>query len=439
MIHRLPSPAKPKLALWAFSLVPLVPFLGNLLDIRAAQSSLIHSHNHPIEALFIEKQSETYAAAYDEYVRRYGVQSTRGYEAWFEYAKSYQSPIIDGFDTLYSAISPFGGQTGADVLKAMDTANDAPNSKLWLCAYLGKLAQTSCSHPYRSRDRSIQLLFNTLPGELRGALPDIKFLVNHLDEPSVVIPPGPDPSGMDSQGSRSGQLKFNLTDLSETIGQNPYPTLLDLCQHPEYSAMHGMLISPTTFRPIESLVPVLSTGSPSTTGYIESELHSYICWAGSTTGGFATNDNQRSHFHWQRFHCKPQRSCFRLNPWADKDRALHSRLIFDIDDNGISGRCYKLLASSSAPLKQTLIREWHDDRLIPWLHYIPVSQCLDELPEMVSFAEQGEAWFGRALRDIGRPVYIYRLLSELARLQDPERPALLQTPHGRHNPLLQKP
>ena len=59
---------------------------------------------------------------------------------------------------------------------------------------------------------------------------------------------------------------------------------------------------------------------------------------------------------------------FRTKAWADRDEALRSRPVFDMDGNGISGRrCYKLLASRSTPLKQTILREWHDDRLVPWL------------------------------------------------------------------------
>ncbi|MGG6497011.1 UNVERIFIED_CONTAM: glycosyl transferase family 90, partial [Bacteroidetes bacterium 56_B9] len=76
---------------------------------------------------------------------------------------------------------------------------------------------------------------------------------------------------------------------------------------------------------------------------------------------------------------------FRTKPWADKYKAFRSKLTFDMDGNGISGRYYQLLASKSVVLKQTLLREWHDDRLVPWAHYVPVSQGLEELPELVSY------------------------------------------------------
>jgi hypothetical protein len=135
-------------------------------------------------------------------------------------------------------------------------------------------------------------------------------------------------------------------------------------------------------------------------------------------------------------YCRDQEALFRTKSWADKDEALQSRLVFDIDGNGISGRYYKLLASKSAPLKQTLLREWHDDRLLPWVHYIPVSQSMEELPEIVMYftseagqkrareiAENGREWFSKAFRKEDLTIYMYRVLLELARLQDPKRSA----------------
>jgi len=140
-------------------------------------------------------------------------------------------------------------------------------------------------------------------------------------------------------------------------------------------------------------------------------------------------------FQCVRAACQDQRSYFKLRSWEHSDRAFQSRLAFDIDGNGIRGRYYKLLASKSTPLKQTLLREWHDDRLVPWVHYIPVSQSMAELPELVTYltstengqrlaeniADKGWMWSTKALRIDDMAIYSYRLLIELARLQDPRR------------------
>ena len=216
-----------------------------------------------------------------------------------------------------------------------------------------------------------------------------------------------------------------------------------------------------------------------------SEKKNRLYWMGSTTGGFARGSMWQT-FHRQRFvelaqnlsprgytylveakgivrrvtstildsglfdvaftkifqcdpkSCRDQRQHFRVKGWAPKDAMLRSKLVFDLDGNGISGRFYKLLASRSLPLKQTLFQEWHDDRLVPWVHYIPVSQGMEELPELVTYlttnlvgqkiakqiADQGREWFSRSMRDVDMGIYLYRLILELARMQDPERPAL---------------
>lgn len=208
-----------------------------------------------------------------------------------------------------------------------------------------------------------------------------------------------------------------------------------------------------------------------------------LYWDGSSTGGFATGKPQWLSFHRQRFitfaqgllptqyyylrnvagrivpttssflngrlydvaftlimqcdasHCREQRHFFRTHSWTRPEAALRSRLVFDLDGNGISGRFYRLLASRSLPLKQTLLREWHDERLVPWVHYVPVSQTMEELPELVfwltstvdgqryarEMAEAGREWHNKALRDVDKSVYLYRLLLELKRLQDPDR------------------
>lgn len=543
VIQTLPKQAKARMTLWAFSVVFLVPYLANVLAIGVAQSSVRlsfnHSTEHPVEVLIknakadfeslLQRQSQSYTAAHSEYQRRYSVDPPPGFKAWYEYAKLHESPIVDDFDMIHDSISPFWRLSGKEILEIMSDVQNTSDSELWLCTFSGPQAKTHCSHPYRTFDRHIQLLFDKLLGDLGGVLPNVKFLINHLDEPRVLIPPQP-------MGERShGNRLLNQTNMShrpvfdaitrfcasprskrDTRTNRPVETFgipfvtdsfsaMDLCLHPEYCEMHGLFMSPTSCRLIESLVPILSTGSPSTMGdilypspaYIESEFQyadardiewdkkrNNLYWVGSTTGGFASDDKWR-HYHRQAFvklaqnlekqehyylrkrdgvisrvkssflnsrlfdvafsrifqcerkFCRDQRAYFNVKSWADKDRGLRSRLVFDIDGNGISGRYYTLLASRSVPLKRTLLREWHDERLIPWLHYIPVSQSMEELPDLVLYltstgvgqerakevAEQGRDWFSKALREVDLGIYLYRLLLELARLQDPERPA----------------
>lgn len=494
---------------------------------------------HPVEALvrsskihfenLLQRQSKNYQQAVTEYHRRYRVKPPPGFEAWYKFAVSRQSPIIDDFDAIYQAISPFWRLSGQQVLEIMNQVYHVPKSEMWFCMYYGAYAQTRCMHPKRIYDRHIEYQFDYLLSGLNGVLPDIRFLFNHFDEPRILIPtwevekadsyPLFNVRNMSQQPVWDEVTKFCSLRKKPGIAEEAQVPLevfdmpfvanrssaIDLCEHPEYRNMHGLFMSPVTFSLVEGLVPALSTGSPSTMGdilfpspaYIEEEFtyddtreisweekKNNLYWAGSTTGAFASDGSWPS-YHRQRFvrlvqnterqqyyylrliggtiqrvassflngrlfdvaftkifqcerkYCRDQARTLKMGGWADKDKALQSRLVFDLDGNGISGRYYKLLASKSAPLKQTLLREWHDDRLVPWVHYIPVSQSLGELPELVLYltstesgqqrareiAEQGRNWFFKALRDADMSVYTYRLLLELARLQDPNRPA----------------
>ncbi|KAK0387640.1 hypothetical protein NLU13_3885 [Sarocladium strictum] len=545
VIGMLPKTAVLKPCLWIFASMPLISYLATRSAIinaeTLAQGFEKSGRLHPVESLILDaktdfesllnKQSKTFGAACSEYRRRYGIDPPPGFEAWYEFAVSHQSPIIDDFDTIHASVSPFWKLDGQSVARLMQEAQDVQGSELWQCSFSGRSSQTACEHPHRDYDRHVSFLFNKLMGELQGALPDVDFLVNHFDEPALLIPPPRADSGESLE-----QESFQMTYMSKRptwqtitkfcaprhhlhdgapqhaldVSSLPFVTNLtsaiDLCQHAEYSGLHGFLRSPTSFRLIEGRVPLLSAGVPSVMGdivfpspaYLEEEFQydesrdvdwehnrNELYWAGATTGGFAQDEHWRE-FHRQRFvtmaqnldrghtyshldggkesvkrvdssflnrrrfnvaftkfvgcdlsHCRDQRAYYNFESVADKDQALRSRLAFDMDGNGISGRYYKLLASRSTPLKLTVFREWHDDRLVPWYHYIPVSLGMEELPELVMYltstesgkrrareiAENGRDWYSKAFREVDMTIYLYRLLLELARLQDPGRKA----------------
>lgn len=537
IIYMLPKQMKYKQALWILSLLVIVPYMANTVAINslksAAQQSFDGSPDHPVEAMINSArdgfenmkrmQSQSYSAAHNEYTRRYGVEPPPGFQAWYEFAVSNNSPIIDEFDTMTKGILPFLSVSGKEIMDTMSLLQNDPQSETWDCTFGTREAQTWCSHSHRYWDRHIQWMFNTLLENLHIDLPNVRFFVNHLDEPRVVVSPRLIKEGGLNLTNYSHQSVYNAIITPCATNKNGYKSekndaltfglpfitnssaAMDLCQHPEYEEQHGLIMSPVSFKLIEGLAPVLSTGTLSTMAdilypspaYLESEFQyeesndipwdkkvNKLYWAGSTTGGFATDDHWRS-YHRQRFislgqnlgnrqhsylqkkdgyikrikssildrrlfdvsftrifqctwkQCKSQRNFFSPKSWAHKDEALRSKLVFDIDGNGISGRYYKLLASKSTPLKQTLLKEWHDDRLIPWVHFVPVSQSMDELPELILYltstrrgeqrakeiAEQGHEWFRKAFRTVDFSIYIYRMLLELARLQDPAREA----------------
>ncbi|KAI0430296.1 hypothetical protein F5Y09DRAFT_331184 [Xylaria sp. FL1042] len=535
IVFLLPKQAKAKLTLWILAAIPVLPYLSDLAAIQFAKSSaVVHTERHPVEILIREaianfdallgNQSSTYSGAYAEYQRRYGFEPPDGFEDWYNFARSHQSPIIDEFDMISNGVAPFLQVSGQEVLEIISQVNDQPDHELWSCSMSGQPAKTECSHHRRDYDRGNGEFFNKMTEQIPAAL-NLKFLLNHLDEPTVIIPPSSqqetNPVFTNYQGKRAWEAvtKFcssrkRRTDIEqkppiETYGL-PFVTdrksAMDVCEHAEYSETHGIFTSPTSLLLVEAPVPVLSNGAPSVFGdllypssaYLEEDRFSYhdnhdvdwdkkqnnLYWAGSTTGG-ANHPEQWRNLHRHRFvelaqnlkrrvfsylrekngvigrvassflngrlydvaftnvlqcdtkACQEQRQYFRIKTWASGDRPFHSRLVFDLDGNGISGRYYKLLASKSLPLKQTLIREWHDERLMPWIHFIPVSQSMEELPELVFYltstesgqrrareiAERGRQWYKQAFRDVDVVIYMYRLFLELARLEDPDRPA----------------
>jgi hypothetical protein len=100
----------------------------------------------------------------------------------------------------------------------------------------------------------------------------------------------------------------------------------------------------------------------------------------------------------------------------------------DIDGNAMSCRFYRLLDGGGLVFKQTIWAEWHDDRLVPYVHYVPVNIEADELPQYLDMmintaqgralakkiADNGQKWASTALRKIDLSVAYYRLLLELA-------------------------
>lgn len=114
------------------------------------------------------------------------------------------------------------------------------------------------------------------------------------------------------------------------------------------------------------------------------------------------------------------------------------KFVPDIDGNSFSGRYLGFLRSTSVPIKATVWREWHDSRLVPWKHFVPMDNrfgdyyCImeyflgydgkgahDRAAEKI--ATEGKEWAEQVLRKEDMQVYVLRLLLEYARLLDERR------------------
>ncbi|KAM0811863.1 putative Capsular associated protein [Seiridium cardinale] len=137
--------------------------------------------------------------------------------------------------------------------------------------------------------------------------------------------------------------------------------------------------------------------------------------------------------------------CFYTNPYFDLvlGQDLSTQYDFkylpDIDGNSFSGRYLGFLRSTALPIKSTLWREWHDSRLVPWKHFVPMdNRFLDYYGIMEYFlgyedkaashdaqakkiALDGKEWAGKVLRKEDMHIYVFRLLLEYARLSDERR------------------
>lgn len=113
----------------------------------------------------------------------------------------------------------------------------------------------------------------------------------------------------------------------------------------------------------------------------------------------------------------------------------------DIDGNSFSGRYRGFLGSTSLPIKATIYNEWHDSRLIPWKHFVPMDNTFVDFYSIMEYflgyrgrnghddvaekiASAGKAWAEKTLRREDMQVYVFRLLLEYARICDDERDRL---------------
>lgn len=140
------------------------------------------------------------------------------------------------------------------------------------------------------------------------------------------------------------------------------------------------------------------------------------------------------------------------------------RFLVDTDGAGFSGRFLAFLRSRSLPFRTGLFRQWLDDRVVAWCHFVPLDLRLQGLwatlayfggatssssssssggrgvgpgssPRVVErmalhdregerIASEGRRWAATALRKEDMEIYMFRLLLEWGRLTDDRRDEL---------------
>ncbi|ODV88932.1 glycosyltransferase family 90 protein [Tortispora caseinolytica NRRL Y-17796] len=123
---------------------------------------------------------------------------------------------------------------------------------------------------------------------------------------------------------------------------------------------------------------------------------------------------------------------------SSTDQYTHKYLI-DIDGHSFSARFKAFLESRSLPFKATIFKEWHDSRITPWLHFIPLDNTLDDALTLLTYftgmegviepheglaeriAQNGREHASLVLRQEDVQIYMLLLLLEYARLMDDNR------------------
>ncbi|KAK4147803.1 glycosyltransferase [Dichotomopilus funicola] len=135
------------------------------------------------------------------------------------------------------------------------------------------------------------------------------------------------------------------------------------------------------------------------------------------------------------FHKKPQ----------DEETLRHKYVMVIDGDNGPSPEVLRTLRSNSVPFYASIFKEWYSERLLPWIHFVPIDLRFHALHSTVVYfmglqkrdgrmlngrevemedrqddgkwiAEQGKRWAEKAIRREDMEVYLFRLLLEWGRI-----------------------
>lgn len=129
---------------------------------------------------------------------------------------------------------------------------------------------------------------------------------------------------------------------------------------------------------------------------------------------------------------------FAVTPGMPMGEQYANKYLSDIDGNSFSGRYRGFLLSTLLPIKSTIYNEWHDSRLIPWAHFVPMDSTYLDIYSIMEYfigytngtghdevarkiALDGKAWAEKVLRHEDMQIYAYRLLLKYARISDDNR------------------
>ncbi|KFZ04107.1 hypothetical protein V501_09244, partial [Pseudogymnoascus sp. VKM F-4519 (FW-2642)] len=133
--------------------------------------------------------------------------------------------------------------------------------------------------------------------------------------------------------------------------------------------------------------------------------------------------------------CSAQKEHFSEAPRDTLQDSYSYKILHSVDGNSFSGRLYRFLKSNSLVFIQNLFLEWHEDQLIPWVHYVPISMGMEELAETARYllkdpegqqiarriAQDSQDWSQKVLREVDLSAALLRVLLEYNRLLQDDR------------------
>jgi hypothetical protein len=141
--------------------------------------------------------------------------------------------------------------------------------------------------------------------------------------------------------------------------------------------------------------------------------------------------------------CDIQRLEFSFRPSIDFQHHWKYKYLFDLDGAGLSGRFLPFLESRRLVFRVAAFRQWFDERLTAWKHFVPVDGRLHDVWHLIGYfagtekaekgsgnghslegeriAEEGREWAGKVLRKEDMEIYMFRLLLEWGRVVDDRR------------------
>ena len=138
--------------------------------------------------------------------------------------------------------------------------------------------------------------------------------------------------------------------------------------------------------------------------------------------------------------CDLERLEFSFGPSVDFQDHWKYKFLFDLDGAGFSGRFLPFLESRSLVFRAAGFRQWFDERLTAWRHFVPVDGRLHGVWHLLGYfggtggnahevegeriAEEGREWATKVLRKEDMEIYMFRLLLEWGRVVDDRREEL---------------